>query len=627
MSRGRVLLVLRGVWLGLLVWPYAVASGMPRPLLLSLLPMVLALLWGQGIPRYLLRLLAALGLGFWAVLPTLDPRALRGAILAGGPHAIAIVVTGLLLWLTSLLGWQVFSEATARTRLVWLWLMGTLVLALNRRIWAIGQDLPTFGYLAFGVALLALGCDDENMPWSALPLGLLPLVGLSLALFWPQAPAAGVTPSSSAVRGLAGLRVAVSGATLPRRVNVNQPVSLSPAPLLVVRGAPQPAYWQEATFDTFNGVDWLEPPGPHLPVGTRPLPSPLWPPDNRGLPLAVWHVSVQEVIPGSITPLVYTGTPVALSAQTASPGGMFLPSAHALLVPGTPSYTWQLSVPSQPLKLLQSASFLPASAAPAQDLAVPGRLRLELLPLARRLQKGTGGPWALASRITQYLDTHETYDPAFVPSRHGDPIGRFLLRSHQGYCDQFSTAFVMLARLDGLPARWVVGFAPGIYDSASHIETLRAEDAHSWAQIDVAPYGWLQLDPTPGPSASGVPRGRAPETARAGPARGFTVLEAALGLLLLTTLGLTWRLMRMRRTTAWRLRRLELQLGRLARGKCEGHPTWREQVLALPPPARDAAWPALEVLEAAHYGQVPPGPEDLLQAHQALRKAARALRG
>lgn len=627
MSRSRSLLLLRGAWLGLLVWPYAVASGMPRPLLLAILPPLLAILAGSGALRYLLRWAAALLLGLTAVLPTLAPLAVRQVLLAADPHTLAVIVTGVLLWLTSLLGWQVFSEATARGRLIWLWLMGTLVLALNRRIWAIGADLPTLGFLSLGVLLLAIGGDDEAVPWAAVPLSALPLLGVLLAAFWPQAQSQTMLPTQSVVRGLAGLRVAVSGASLPHRVNVNQPVTLSPVPLLVVRGAPHPAYWQEATFDTFNGSDWLEPPGPELPLASHSLPSPLWPPESRGLPEVLWHVSVQELLPGSIAPLVYTGTPIGLTAQTTVAGGTFLPKAHALLVPGTPSYTWQLMVPSQPENLLDAATFLPEAEAPAKDLLVPKELRQELLPLAESLKQGGRGPWALATRIADYLDQHEVYNPAFVPSRRGDPIGRFVLRSHQGYCDQFSTAFVMLARLDGLPARWVVGFAPGVWDAAAKTETLRAEDAHSWAQVDVAPYGWVQLDPTSGGAANPARQTPLPTSRQHESSSDRSAQHAALALSLLLAVAFVWRLLHTRRSPAFRLSRIERQLARLARGRCEGRPTWREEVLALPQAARDAAWPALEVLEAAHYGKVAPGAPELRQAEAAINRARRALRG
>ena len=622
--RTRALLLLRGAWLGLLIWPYATAGGVPRPLLVALVPPALALLAGPGRLRYALRLVGAAALALYGALPTLAPSALRAALHAQGLHFVAVSATGLLLACTALLGWQVFGEARGSSRLTWLWLMGMLVLALNRRLWGVAAEVPALAYLALGVLLLALGEDRDRVAPGAALVALAPLVGLACLVFWPAQPPGGTgSLASSQVRGVAGLTIAKSGANLARRVSINQAVSLSAAPLLVVRGAPGPSYWQEATFDDFDGTNWREPTGPALPVGPGLLPSPLWPPQTQGLKTATWRVSVQEVTPGDVVPLVYAGTPISLSATAPSPGGSLLQAAHALLLPGAVSYSWQLDVPSATPAQLGSAQALAPSAAPKEDLEVPAALRRELEPLARRLAQGGGGPWALAQRIVTYLGRHETYTPAFTPSPRGDPVGQFLLHTHRGYCDQFSTAFVMLARLDGLPTRWAVGFAPGPWDPVGHVETLRAEDAHSWAEIDVVPYGWLRVDPTP---AGAVAPGKGSAGGGAGRSLGQVQRQIAVaGLALLAALALAALIAR-RRRRALRLGRIEQGIARLARGHLAGRPTWREQVLSLPPPAREAAWPALEVLEAAHYGRQTPSAADLARAEAALRAARRAAR-
>ena len=41
-----------------------------------------------------------------------------------------------------------------------------------------------------------------------------------------------------------------------------------------------------------------------------------------------------------------------------------------------------------------------------------------------------------------------------------DPLSNFLV-SRTGYCVQFATAFIMAARLKGIPARMAIGFLPG----------------------------------------------------------------------------------------------------------------------------------------------------------------------
>ena len=52
---------------------------------------------------------------------------------------------------------------------------------------------------------------------------------------------------------------------------------------------------------------------------------------------------------------------------------------------------------------------------------------------------------------------------------------------HAGDCNAFSSAFVVLARLDGIPARWVAGYLSGslVQDG----RTVSSADAHSWAEV------------------------------------------------------------------------------------------------------------------------------------------------
>ena len=61
-----------------------------------------------------------------------------------------------------------------------------------------------------------------------------------------------------------------------------------------------------------------------------------------------------------------------------------------------------------------------------------------------------------------------------------DPLSNFLV-SRTGYCVQFASAFVMAARLKGIPARMAIGFLPGTSEDSSY--TVRATDAHAWPEL------------------------------------------------------------------------------------------------------------------------------------------------
>lgn len=83
-----------------------------------------------------------------------------------------------------------------------------------------------------------------------------------------------------------------------------------------------------------------------------------------------------------------------------------------------------------------------------------------------------------------------------------DPVSHFLM-TKQGYCQQFATAMIMLARRHGIPARMVIGFLPGSLDSG--VRQVRAADAHAWPELFFEPMGWVRFEPTPGARSGSVP--------------------------------------------------------------------------------------------------------------------------
>lgn len=92
------------------------------------------------------------------------------------------------------------------------------------------------------------------------------------------------------------------------------------------------------------------------------------------------------------------------------------------------------------------------------------------------------------------LDLPETVKNDLGQDERPDPISLFL-RSKVGYCVQFATAMVMMARESGIPARLAIGFLPGTADRGTY--TVRASDAHAWPELYFDGIGWLRFEPTP----------------------------------------------------------------------------------------------------------------------------------
>lgn len=72
----------------------------------------------------------------------------------------------------------------------------------------------------------------------------------------------------------------------------------------------------------------------------------------------------------------------------------------------------------------------------------------------------------------------------------------------QGFCQQYATTMTMLMRLEGYPARYVVGYLPGAVAQNTYIEQVTTNQLHAWVEVYFPTYGWIPFDPTGGP---GVP--------------------------------------------------------------------------------------------------------------------------
>ncbi len=126
---------------------------------------------------------------------------------------------------------------------------------------------------------------------------------------------------------------------------------------------------------------------------------------------------------------------------------------------------------------------------------VPARVRR----LASVIVREDADDWARANAIVTWLGTQCHYDLDIGPyPEHADMVDHFLFESKRGYCEHFASAFVVLARAAGIPARLVAGFAPGVLNPLTGGYEIRARDGHAWAEVLVSGIGWVPIEATPG---------------------------------------------------------------------------------------------------------------------------------
>ncbi len=76
------------------------------------------------------------------------------------------------------------------------------------------------------------------------------------------------------------------------------------------------------------------------------------------------------------------------------------------------------------------------------------------------------------------------------------PLDAFWLDTRAGFCEHYATAFVVVMRSLGVPARIVTGYQGGQINPIDGVLEVRQSDAHAWAEYWRAGDGWVRVDPT-----------------------------------------------------------------------------------------------------------------------------------
>ncbi|AEC51859.1 hypothetical protein PNA2_0943 [Pyrococcus sp. NA2] len=126
-------------------------------------------------------------------------------------------------------------------------------------------------------------------------------------------------------------------------------------------------------------------------------------------------------------------------------------------------------------------------------LQVP-KLSRRVYELAFNITRNAKTPYEKALAIKEFLVNNYIYDENPIPPVPGiDPVEWFLFYTKRGVCLDFNTAFVILARIVGIPARLVTGYR---IEKMPGTQVVRTRQAHAWAEIYLKGAGWITVDAT-----------------------------------------------------------------------------------------------------------------------------------
>lgn len=132
---------------------------------------------------------------------------------------------------------------------------------------------------------------------------------------------------------------------------------------------------------------------------------------------------------------------------------------------------------------------------------------------ARQLRRQYPDDRALIAAVLEWFNT----DP-FVYSLETMPLGRhgadeFLFDLRRGYCEYYASAFAILMRAAGIPARIVTGYQGGHWQGSGQGSNqdgyllVRHSDAHAWTEVWLDGNGWVRVDPTAAVSPDRIEEG------------------------------------------------------------------------------------------------------------------------
>jgi hypothetical protein len=111
--------------------------------------------------------------------------------------------------------------------------------------------------------------------------------------------------------------------------------------------------------------------------------------------------------------------------------------------------------------------------------------------------QGKRATFATALALEKYMrDNYRQALDGQLPTGHSWPqLRAFLLKQRAGTSEQFAAGYVALARMNGIPARLVVGFRAPAKPDPDGLYTVHDSDAYAWPEVAVEGIGWWPLDP------------------------------------------------------------------------------------------------------------------------------------
>jgi transglutaminase-like putative cysteine protease len=129
-------------------------------------------------------------------------------------------------------------------------------------------------------------------------------------------------------------------------------------------------------------------------------------------------------------------------------------------------------------------------------LRVPEERNPRTAALAREMRLRAGSDRQFIEDVLRRFHENAFYYTLRPPPLGSNPVDDFLFETRRGFCEHYASAFAVMMRSAGLPARIVLGYQGGEINPLGAYMIVRQSDAHAWTEVWLEGRGWTRFDPT-----------------------------------------------------------------------------------------------------------------------------------
>ncbi len=342
-----------------------------------------------------------------------------------------------------------------------------------------------------------LASPNRTAPWvwalrATVPIALI--VALLAALAGPLLPGAEaeafVDFKGGGSDGPRSRTVVSPLVSLRTRLHAEPPIDMFS---VTVNEPSRPTYWRLTALDEFDGREFSSKAGAGDADGE--LASDLGPAVATSLVRQQFEIIG---LSGDWIPAAYRPVAIDLDGATFVERTGTLVASEGALGQGR-RYEVVSQLPDYTVDELRAASGATGDAA-EEFVELPDSVSEAVADLAATVTAGQTTDYDRARALQDHFrdPANYTYDLDAPNGVSEDALEAFLFETKRGYCEQFASAFTVMARSLGLPARIAIGFTPGELDPGTSTYTVNTDKAHAWPEVLFDGYGWVAFEPTPG---------------------------------------------------------------------------------------------------------------------------------